>query len=315
MTRISARWLAAARGGRTRGRSIRSRRSRRRSLRRCWRARRSEGRVKLDDDVRLYLDGDYPNLAFEGQPIRLWHLLNHNSGLPFKLPDIPENRPPFPPASPEIAQQLAAYRREDFYRDLRQVTIAGPPGSGFAYSNTGATLLSHVLERVWSRPFETLVRTEITEPLGMHDTFVSPTREQTERMAPGYDEHGIPAPPIDESMLGAGALRSTVADLLAYARWQMEERDPAVRLSHAPHPISGKFAVGLNWQMMIDGERRRIWQDGTVPGYASMCALLPHAGVALVAFANELDRESAPAFGRMTQAILTTLDPGSADLF
>ena len=46
-----------------------------------------------------------------------------------------------------------------------------------------------------------------------------------------------------------------------------------------------------------------------------MCALLPHARVALVAFANELDRESAAAFGRMTQAILARLDPGSADLF
>jgi serine-type D-Ala-D-Ala carboxypeptidase/endopeptidase len=274
-----------------------------------------EGRAGLDDDIRLHLDGDYPNLAFEGQPIRLWHLLNHNSGLPFALPDIPENRPPFPPVPPEVARRIRAYGRADFQRDLHAVTIASLPGSGFSYSNAAVTLLSHILERLYRRPFEALVKAEIAGPLGMRDTFVVPTPEQAKRAAPGYDEHGVPAPPIDDSLLGAGALRSTVADMLGYARWQMEERDPAVRLSHAPHPISGKFSVGLNWQMMIDGSRRRIWQEGSMPGYVSMCALLPHSRIALVAFANELDRASAPAFGRMTRQILTALDPGSSDLF
>ena len=38
-----------------------------------------EGRVKLDDDVRKYLDGDYPNLEFDGRPVRLVHLINHTS--------------------------------------------------------------------------------------------------------------------------------------------------------------------------------------------------------------------------------------------
>ena len=45
-----------------------------------------EGRASLDDDVRRYLDGDYPNLEFDRQPIRLVHLLNHNSGLPPMFP-------------------------------------------------------------------------------------------------------------------------------------------------------------------------------------------------------------------------------------
>ncbi len=34
-----------------------------------------EGKVKLDDDVRKYLDGSYPNLEFEGKPIRLFQLI------------------------------------------------------------------------------------------------------------------------------------------------------------------------------------------------------------------------------------------------
>jgi D-alanyl-D-alanine-carboxypeptidase/D-alanyl-D-alanine-endopeptidase len=54
-----------------------------------------EKKVRFDDDVRKYLDGDYPNLEFHGHAIELGQLVNHNSGLPFNLPDIPENRPPF----------------------------------------------------------------------------------------------------------------------------------------------------------------------------------------------------------------------------
>ncbi|MFN8091129.1 MAG: serine hydrolase domain-containing protein [Vicinamibacteria bacterium] len=31
------------------------------------------GRLKPDDDVRKYLDGDFPGLQFQGQPVRLFH--------------------------------------------------------------------------------------------------------------------------------------------------------------------------------------------------------------------------------------------------
>ncbi|MBU7570881.1 MAG: beta-lactamase family protein, partial [Flavobacterium sp.] len=46
-------------------------------------------KLKLEDDVRLYLDGDYPNLAYQGHPIRVGHLVSHISGLPNFLPDNP----------------------------------------------------------------------------------------------------------------------------------------------------------------------------------------------------------------------------------
>jgi CubicO group peptidase (beta-lactamase class C family) len=54
-----------------------------------------EGKVKLDDDVRRYLDGDYPNLEFHAHPIRLYDLVDHRSGLPFFIPDKPETAPDY----------------------------------------------------------------------------------------------------------------------------------------------------------------------------------------------------------------------------
>lgn len=43
--------------------------------------------MRLDADVRTYLAGEYPGLEFQGQPIVLFQLLSHRSGLPFVLPD------------------------------------------------------------------------------------------------------------------------------------------------------------------------------------------------------------------------------------
>lgn len=44
-------------------------------------------KVKLEDDIRFYLNGDYPNLQYKGRAIQLKHLITHLSGLPFLLPD------------------------------------------------------------------------------------------------------------------------------------------------------------------------------------------------------------------------------------
>jgi len=45
-------------------------------------------------------------------------------------------------------------------------------------------------------------------------------------------------------LLGAGALKSTVADLLKHARWEMDEQNPAVKMSHEPKfVLSDNFSV------------------------------------------------------------------------
>jgi serine-type D-Ala-D-Ala carboxypeptidase/endopeptidase len=140
-----------------------------------------EGKVKFDDDVRKYLDGNYPNLEYQGHPIRLEHLVNHNSGLPFNLPDIPENRPPFPLVSAATRQMLDRYTRKDFLADLHKVEIKTLPGEKFSYSNSAAVLLSIILERVYGMPYEDLVKQKIATPLGMQDTTMTVTDAEAKR--------------------------------------------------------------------------------------------------------------------------------------
>ncbi len=265
---------------------------------------------------RRYLDGNYPNLEYQGHPIHLDQLVNHNSGLPFNLPDIPENRPPFPPMTAAVTQLLDGYSRKDFLADLHKVEIKTMPGEKFSYSNSAAVLLSIVLERVYGMPYEEIVKRKIAQPLGMQDTTMTVNEEQAKRLAKGYDEKGSIVPYPLDMLLGAGALKSTVADLLKYARWEMTEQDPVVRVSHQPRFIlTDTFSVGLNWQMLKSGPYRRIWQEGNLPGFMSMCLTLPELHIAIIAVANEDDPRSSHAFSVLVSDIAKGIDARSAPLF
>jgi CubicO group peptidase (beta-lactamase class C family) len=268
-------------------------------------------KLKLDDDIRHYLNGDYPNLAFDGQPIRLYHLLNHRSGLPFVLPNRPEAAPDFKSAIPfpqRIDAIVAGATRTEFYVDLHRLTLTTAPGQRFSYSNAAAQLAGYILEGVYGSSFENLVRTQITEPLGMRDTFIAPTPQQKLRLASGYDENGaLQAYPPDQFQ-AAGALKSTLPDMLAYARWQLAESDPAVRLSHQPTWRNDDYAVGLNWQMIHSGARRVIFQDGALPGFASLLVVHPESGIAIVLMSNELDGGTLGRLRTVANGIAKSLD-------
>ncbi|MYM31142.1 serine hydrolase [Duganella sp. CY15W] len=98
--------------------------------------------------------------------------------------------------------------------------------------------------------FGQLVRQRIAAPLGMQDTFAEPGARQASRVAVGYDDNGVRQSGADAGFQAAGGLKSSLPDMLRYARWQLNESDAVVRLSHQPTYASDDYAVGLNWQML-----------------------------------------------------------------
>lgn len=275
-----------------------------------------DGKLKLDDDIREYLDGDYVNLVFDGKPVRLFHLLNHRSGLPRSLPVAPEGEPEYSSKVPYAERSNAVMEkvtRADFYKALHAVVLTAAPGSKFGYSNAAAQLAGFILERVYGEPYEQLVREFIAAPLGMADTFIKPTSVQRQRIADGYED-GILQPYMSEKIQAAAALKSTLPDMLAYARWQMAEQDPVVRLAHQPSYEHGDFAIGLNWQMVSKGPRRVIFQDGSTPGYACLVVLHPASNLAIVLLSNEIDRDTGKRLAVLANSIAISLDAQAVPL-
>src|SRR6185295_11152372 len=91
-----------------------------------------EKKLNLNDDIRKYLSGSYPNLEYKGQFIKLKYLTNHRSGIPFSLPDDPSMMPGFnndaEPWANRVQQQYQHYTRNDFYKDLQHVKLDTIPG-------------------------------------------------------------------------------------------------------------------------------------------------------------------------------------------
>jgi CubicO group peptidase (beta-lactamase class C family) len=274
-----------------------------------------EGKVRLDDDIRMYLDGDYPNLEFQGQPIQLLHLVNHNAGLPFMLPVLDSVSPD---SSKDAETErtlnerraLQGYTRQDFLEDLRRVELKSSPGSQFQYSNVGTQLLGYILEHVYGKPYEQLVTAKITEPLKMSSTkFVLSTPEA--HRFKGYNGEGVAVPNNSDYMAAAGGVKSSVLDMLKYTQWHLHETDEAVRLTHQPTWSNGGiYSVGLNWQMFQLPAHRVIWQEGSLPGYSSYCVIYPELNLGIVALMNEFDPATSSQLTMLIKE-LTIMDPGN----
>ncbi|WP_041616210.1 serine hydrolase [Spirosoma linguale] len=265
------------------------------------------GKVKLEDDIRRYMAGTYPNLDYQGQPIRLVHLLNHSSGLPFSLPRKPAS---FTTLSDSIAfeKQRRAYTPKDFFRDLQKVNLDTVPGIKLSYSNSAAQLLGYILEGVCQQSYEQLIQRYISHPLGMHHTYTHPSKSHQVR---GYNGKGKVMPYFLVQELAAGGMYSTTADLLRYAQWHMDESNPLVKMTHQPTWGDIRYyAMGLNWQMDDKTPRpRRVFQSGGTQGFSSYLLIYPDQQRGIVLLTNVADTTTQGQLSEIGNGLLTLLEP------
>jgi D-alanyl-D-alanine-carboxypeptidase/D-alanyl-D-alanine-endopeptidase len=238
-----------------------------------------EKKVNLSDDIRKYLRGDYPNLAYAGHPILILHLVNLTSGLPNNMPDSPDafkdlNEDSIPFAFLKIHQH---YTREHLLEDLHRVTLDTLPGVTPRHSNSAARLLVYILENIYRRPYPELVTAYILKPLQMNHTYFKVPEEERKYFIKGYDAKGQVMPYVSENDVTAFGLRSTIGDMTRYLRFELEENDQAVQMTHQPlWGDANSFALGMNWLMgkTFDG-KRKINHDGTTFGFTTYVLLYP----------------------------------------
>ena len=258
-----------------------------------------EGRVTLQDDVRKYLDGDYPNLVFEGEPVRLVYLANMTSALPDNIPDLSGV-----PALADKAAALRAYSKTRFLADLHAAKLTAKPGDQPAHSNVAAQLLAYVLEQVYGQPYETLLARYVEDPLGMAKAGTGP-------LAVGHDETGAVAPWLDMPFnRPAGGLSYRAADMLKYAAYQLAEPDAAVRLTHQGtwFTLDRKLSIGFFWIIgqTPTGGRRLRYSGGTY-GFSSFCDLYPEDRLGVVLLSSVADPSAQDDLQALSETLVTQL--------
>jgi D-alanyl-D-alanine-carboxypeptidase/D-alanyl-D-alanine-endopeptidase len=248
----------------------------------------AEGVVGLDDPLARYLPATATVPSREGREITLADLSSHAAGLPRNPKGmlrswLRDRRNPF-----------AGLSDEDVQQGLARTRLRRRPGERARYSNLGAGLLGRALATAAGQPYERLVRERVCLPLGMADTVVDPTGDQAARLAVGHTRRGRPVPPFEVPALpGAGALRSTAADMLRFLAANIDPADTplAAQLERVQRPrvrMGRGVQVGLGWLIVRSPEPNgpMLWHNGGTSGFRSFAAVLRDRGIAVVVLSN-----------------------------
>lgn len=228
------------------------------------------------------------------EPIRLYHLLGHSSGVPDLMA-----RPAWGirRVTPATVAELTA--------DSARYGLQFPPGTKVRYNNAGYNLLGAVVEKASDRPLHTYLREAFFEPLGMADTGYD---DDASDVVMGYANlAGGPTEQPDANVsiiFAAGALYSTLDDLLVWNRalhggHLLTPRSYAMMIAdHAPETTPdergrprrdwgfGLFSNSLGRRVSPDFLDRQIYHTGSWSGFRNMVTYQPDADVTVIVLSN-----------------------------
>ncbi len=241
------------------------------------------GKLDLDTDVNRYIAFQIPQTF--GRPITLRHLMTHSAGFTERLRGIFDDGPPAP-----LEELLRANIPASVY----------PPGQRVAYSNYGAALAAHIVERSAGKPFAPLVQERILDPLHMRrSSFAQPLPPTLAAdLASGYLPGSRTAVPFEwVAPTSAGGMSATAADMGRFLA--MLANGGTLDGVHILRPESLQMMLTLAQPLapglpdgiglgFIGGLRqgvRQMGHGGNLAGAATQLTLFPDAGLGLyVAF-------------------------------
>lgn len=247
-------------------------------------------KVTLDEPVRELLPAGWAAKP-AGDEISLLDLITHHSG----LPRLPDNLKPA-----NMSDPYADYGPEQLEAFLKEHGVGRPAKTEFAYSNLGVGLLGFALAQKSGMPYAQLIQDEVTGPMGLKDTVIALSAGQQARFIQGYAGAHDPAGPWRLNALeGAGALRSTAADLLAYASDLMHPERlaeangdgatlaEAIQMALTPRADvdpGGTVKIALAW--LVRPAQDEYFHDGGTGGYSSLVIFNPKKDRAIVVLYN-----------------------------
>ena len=236
------------------------------------------GRIALSDTIGKYVTGLKP----EWTGLVIEQLLNHTSGA------AREYRDPSRAAENMPADSLLALGR-------RSTAPTEKPGRKFIYSNTGYMLLGALVEKVYGKPYGTVIRDEIARPLGLSSLSFCADVNATAKPYHRPPNEPLGPPPFTmhpSLLLGNGGICSTAADL---ARWNRALHtgkvvSPAAYAAMTnPKGVAAKASVpyGLGLYVREDlAGNKVIVHDGSTLGYSAENVWYPAEQLSLTMLYN-----------------------------
>jgi CubicO group peptidase (beta-lactamase class C family) len=271
-----------------------------------------EGKIDLDAEIQAYV----PYFPRKKWPVTVRQLLGHTAGISHYKNEAVEGHIKDPK---NTRQSLAIF--QDF-------PLVSEPGTKYNYSSYGYNLLGAAVEAASGQPYGDFVKTQIFDPLGMTDSRMDSPLEIIPNRVRGYQvvrgeiknsEY------VDvSSRFAAGGTRSTVIDLLKYARGIMNGqvlKESTWRQMFTPVVLrNGQLTgYGLGWGVRPWNGHFAVGHGGSQPETRTLILIFPAEGFAAAIATNLEGANLAPYVQRLVDLVfeeeggLSAYTPGRID--
>lgn len=245
--------------------------------------------ISLDEPISSYKPEYKRALTHNGKEVTFRHLSTHLSGLPRE--DMKKLRQRMKEHKDAKENPYKYFTKEDLHQFFSDYDLKKEINKKWSYSNIAVGLLGNLLAEIAGQSYEEAIKTEILQPLGMYDTFITGNEEQNQRYVQAYNkkrEH-IPAMLLP-AVNGAGALKSTIDDMLHYLEHQIGlQESPLKEEIELTHKIHSKtkwkdFNMGLGWFIEDKkwSEYPIIHHGGTTLGFHTYCGFIKEKQTGIV---------------------------------
>lgn len=206
----------------------------------------NQKKLSLETPITQYLpDSVAANPVLKN--ITFKQLANHTAGLPREGDNYKE-------LITNVDQPYENYDTRAMFSFLKHFRPTRRAGTKYVYSNLGFGLLGVLLERIYQQSFPELIKRYITGPLKMEETVFAVDTLKNKDWAQGYGGLAEPVPYFElQAMRGAGEIKSSAADMIAYANAQLAVPDSllnkSIQLTHRL-TFGQQTMIGLGWEYL-----------------------------------------------------------------
>jgi CubicO group peptidase (beta-lactamase class C family) len=245
-----------------------------------------EGKLTLDAPLSTY----FPEFLkeYNGQ-ITIQHLLNNSSGIQANIGRIDNTGNGLMPSTTEVTFDSLLSKFKDSKLNFE-------PGTAYEYNNFGYLLLAQIIEKVSGKTYGDYMQRAVFKPSGMKNTFASSSNKSDQRAHP-YFGLGMPHLekfdiPFHSSWLkGAADMSSTTIDLHLFMQALENEKilktTSVVKLYNTTQEMGvNNMTSGLGWVNDQREGEKWVYNNGLLPGYASMMGSLPENKIKIIILSN-----------------------------
>jgi len=217
-----------------------------------------QGRLSLYEKVTDYIPEFVPfqdDKGQPGEPIRLWHLMTHTSGLP-----------PYTEAAEVEKKYGSPCPVESLVIHIGIIPKTDPPGAKFTYSCLNYITLAGIVKKITRRTIAEFTAENVFKPLGMAHTFYNPPAAFLPLCVPTQVYDGKPLIGVVHDPLaraqggisGNAGLFSTADDLAVFAQMLLNKGEFKGTRILAPQTVERMTSIypkvpgmgrGLGWDL------------------------------------------------------------------